>query len=353
MGALRFYLAFSVAFCHVGAIFPGVVLGPYAVQIFFIISGFLITMVLHEKYGLEDIGQFYRARALRIYVPYLAVWASALLLGWSLGAPFVDGFLEAKDALASFYSFLTNVLILGQDWGLWLGYDGQLFLTEQFYTSPVAVWRWQVIPPAWSVSLEIMFYLIAPYVVRRSVWTIAGILMVSLTARAILYHSGHSLDPWSYRFFPFELALFLSGALSYRWLRMLRSAEAISLRRAAAVTMVIFLLVGLSYWLSGSSWLIFPVYGLVALGMPFLLKLNQHWTWDRYIGNLSYPVYLVHWPIQGLVETLAGGLTFGTKVALSMVSTLAVAWVVHEFVERPAERLRQARSSRLAAIRAA
>src|SRR5579872_4576618 len=80
MGTLRFLLAVAVATAHSGC-FSGnfcLMRGDLAVQIFYIISGFLIALILHEKYDRTQTWLFYSNRALRIYVPYLFVWAICL-----------------------------------------------------------------------------------------------------------------------------------------------------------------------------------------------------------------------------------------------------------------------------------
>lgn len=89
MGVLRFLLALSVAVAHTG--------GPFllfdsrcAVQVFYIVSGFLIQMILERKYR-DNVALFYSNRALRIYVPYICVLGMTCALCLLLNCGFVCG----------------------------------------------------------------------------------------------------------------------------------------------------------------------------------------------------------------------------------------------------------------------
>src|SRR5258707_11355721 len=82
MGTVRFLLALSVVVGHSGAKFFGVHLfdGASAVQCFYMISGFLITMVLNERKGYRSLGNFYLSRFFRLWPVYIVVAAASLML---------------------------------------------------------------------------------------------------------------------------------------------------------------------------------------------------------------------------------------------------------------------------------
>ena len=68
-----------------------------------------------------------------------------------------------------------------------------------------------LVPQAWTLSIEIMFYILVPFVVRK-IRVIALLFSLSLFIRFLAISFGFGLhDPWTYRFFPFELALFFLG----------------------------------------------------------------------------------------------------------------------------------------------
>ena len=61
-----------------------------------------------------------------------------------------------------------------------------------------------------------MFYALAPLIVRRKLGTVLAVMAGSFAVRGFTYKGlGFDSDPWNYRFFPSDLAMFLSGTLSY------------------------------------------------------------------------------------------------------------------------------------------
>jgi peptidoglycan/LPS O-acetylase OafA/YrhL len=313
------------------------------------ISGFLMALVLSEKYGPEQNRIFYSNRALRIYVPYVLVWCSALLVDMAIfryGArpnPYISA-LSALPPLSDFatwgYIGFTNLFIVGQEIGFWLGYDGHLFLTAQNWKVPSPVQYWQVIPQSWTLSLELIFYALAPFLLRRRLRVIVAITAISLLARMIAYEVGMNHDPWTFRFFPFELALFLLGALSYRLYLRVKSTPLLNRSAAHCVSTMIVAIVLLDH--DSHIW---PLYLVVALSLPFLFLVNQKARWDRLFGDLSYPVYLIHWPVQTAAWT-----TFAASskwfAPMSLLATVAAALVLVFAVERPLDRARRRRLSR-------
>ena len=141
MGSLRFLLAFAVAAGHaLGSFnFPNVYLaGGEAVQIFYMISGFLIALILRDKYADSASGNwiFYSNRAMKIFVPYLsmlgaAVVLSALFYAFTGNAVSLNSLVQEASTmrLATWlFALFTNVFIIGQEWAFLLVYrSGELF----------------------------------------------------------------------------------------------------------------------------------------------------------------------------------------------------------------------------------
>jgi peptidoglycan/LPS O-acetylase OafA/YrhL len=355
MGTLRFLLAVSVATGHAGCV-RGYCLvpGPAAVQAFYIVSGFLMALVLNEKYGPDDTWLFYSNRALRIYVPYLAVFAAAfvaiapltLLLGHGPGyaAALIDAAPKLDLAAWIFLAF-TSLAIVGQDVALWLGFDGHLYVTGSYQTSPVWVQSLQLVPQAWSLSLELTFYALAPFLLRGRFALLIGIIAASLALRAVASRFGLDGDPWSYRFFPFELAHFLAGALAYRIYAATRDAAVWSRPVCFGVMAAVIgsvLAFDLGWRQAGSEPRLFLV--AVAASTPFLFLATRRSRLDGMLGELSYPIYLIHLPLQSVLLTLvAGGLPLGVW---SVPATVATSILFVTLVDRPLERWRQARTRR-------
>ena len=143
MGSLRFVLAFAVAGGHALGFFgfPSIYLyGGEAVQIFFMISGFLIALILRGKYANSANGNwiFYSNRAAKIFVPYLIVLGvtvvlSALFYVFAGNAVSLSSFVEEGGAMSLatwLFALLTNLFILGQEWVFVLIYrSGELLFS--------------------------------------------------------------------------------------------------------------------------------------------------------------------------------------------------------------------------------
>lgn len=222
MGVIRFLLAFAVVGAHVGALPYTVPLGSLlAVQGFYVISGFLIAMVWDRKYQLLPNGLllFYANRAARIYLIYWVVLAIsvAVAIGVRLLIRDWPSYITIRPPHGlGLYSLFTNLWIFGSSQAYWLGFDGSLYYTMDYTSSPYPVWRTMTLGPAWTLDLELTFYLLAPFLVKLRLRTIFAIIAVSFAARFSWYAMGHNVDPWNYRFFPFEIGLFVLGIAAYR-----------------------------------------------------------------------------------------------------------------------------------------
>jgi peptidoglycan/LPS O-acetylase OafA/YrhL len=360
MGLLRLLLALAVLLQHSGGIGGyAMVGGPLAVQGFFIISGFYMGLVLNERYDRPALnGVFLINRALRIYVMYalfLAVYLAVCLTaelrgaGSPLGPYLSDGLPWSQKLTLG----LLNLSVLGQDLPFWLSTEGGgLHWALGQYGADSAAAKFMVIPVAWSLSLELYFYMLAPFIARRPASQIAALFAASLLARMVAARFGLVADPYSCRFFPFELALFLAGVLSYKAFAAHREVWS---RYPARVLALLVPIAALTYpWLLG-DWdpnLFFtpPRIGflaLVAVALPTIHAWSQNSTADAKIAELSYPVYLGHLIVLGLVA----GLPWFEhdrvlRVLVATGLTLVVAWLSVRLVDSPLAALRRRLTAR-------
>jgi len=210
MGSLRLFLALCVAFGHFGMPL-GFPTSDIAVQSFFVISGFYMALVLNEKYGPGSYWLFISNRLLRLWPTYLVILIPSFVIAsnWS---PVLS-----LDLASITYYFVSQIFVVGQDTYFYLFTNhGTLGLTLHPGTMPNLLYKLAPVPQAWTLALEFYFYLLAPFIVRRGSAFIGGIIAASVLLRMAL-HSMFGLggDPWSSRFFPSELALFLTGSLCY------------------------------------------------------------------------------------------------------------------------------------------
>jgi peptidoglycan/LPS O-acetylase OafA/YrhL len=99
-------------------------------------------------------------------------------------------------------------------------------------------------------------------------------------------------DPWTYRFFPFELGCFLLGALAYRHRHLLDRLVPERMGKYYVYPLVFcFAAIGIPLPLSTSQ-IIYPI--VLACVLPYVFRVTSRFKTDRIIGDLSYPFYIFH-----------------------------------------------------------
>ena len=205
-------------------------------------------------------------------------------------------------------------------------------------------------PQAWTLSIELTFYAIAPFLVRRRLWILLIVLVGSLAVRvALIAIPLTRRDPWTYRFFPAELSLFVVGALGYRLLPWLRDRPGV---RAAAIA--IFAIAILTFGLVPGPALLtrWPLYALAGIAVPSVFLMTGVSKADRAFGEFSYPIYVCHLLVLTFLPALLPGLPAGVTIASCAVATLAIAFGLIHLVAEPIESLRRRRVDRTAPARA-
>ena len=343
---LRGVAVLLVVLCHVQM--PGVAAGFVGVDVFFVLSGFLITGLLiedRERSGRIRLGAFYARRIRRIVPAAVVVLASTLLAAELLLSP-LDVPRVADDGLAAILS-LSNVRFA-------------LDATDYFAAtgaSPLLHY--------WSLAVEEQFYLLWPLLllvvarlgrprVSMTVLALAVLIGSFVLSVAVTSESG----PWAYYSLPtraWELAAGGLLALAAPWYGWLRG-------RAAAATGwagVSLIVVGLATIDATTAYpgvaALLPTLGAVAIiasgagaGSPGAIVLGL--TPLRWLGRISYSLYLWHWPILvlgpvalGLEATEDGASGADLPVRLGLVAlAVAAATLTWWFVEQPFRRARMA-----------
>jgi peptidoglycan/LPS O-acetylase OafA/YrhL len=356
MGSLRFLLALSVAGIHAASMFGfsveyWILSSNRAVQIFYMISGFLIAMILNGKYADTPRGNwiFYTNRIVKIFAPYLVILSATvaicLISKMATGNALLlnEWFAEAARMSPTTWTFavLTNIFIVGQEWAFLLIYRaGSLFYDFHAYNHPPIASQFTVIVPAWTLSLELLFYALAPFILRRHILLIAALAFASYQFRMSAYGLGYFGAVTEYRFFPFELSLFLYGALCFHVGRLFPPLKA---RWVVALTLTIIVVIFVPDNLVKRE---HQLYALVGLTLPALYAFSVCYAWDRSLGELSYPLYLVHWPIGAFAVMTArpGAGTAPFYPMLVIVASTVVAVLVNRYVAEPLDKGRQARA---------
>jgi peptidoglycan/LPS O-acetylase OafA/YrhL len=338
MGLLRLTLAIIVVLVHAGkSIGIG---GAYSVEFFFAISGYVIALTLEKKTEYSNYVPFIKSRFLRIAPAYYFV---CILLTLSAFTRFnllhdVVKLFAIVPTTVDVQLFIANIFVVTQDVVMFTGFvNGKHVLVSNFWSHHPLLFHGLLIPQAWSLSLEIYFYLIAPWVIRSR-----SMLALMLVGSFLLKASGYVFgffaeDPWNYRFFPSELCMFLFGCVAYQYLQKWR----ISNSSVAHVSSVVFSAIVLfSHRLQVRDFpngiVLFCI--LIAL-LPTLASIQKSSILDSFCATLSYPIYIVHLAVIELVDKLLE-LNYlpvspnGRTILIVLLAILA-GYAIHHLVEKP------------------
>lgn len=286
INGLRAWAVVFVVLYHFGI--PGFGGGFVGVDIFFVISGFLMTGIAIRglELGSFSVLQFYLARAKRI-VPALATLCAVLLaLGWLVLLP------PDYKALAtqSVYSlaFLSNIE----------------FWRTAGYFDVASHEKWLL--HTWSLSVEWQFYLLLPLVLPL-VWRLRPGRMAQAVALLVLFAfsliaSVHAVGTdASGAFFLLHARAWemIAGGLVFLAAPLLRMTD--GTRRAVEAVGLAMLVVSLFLFDQTSRWpgwnALLPVAGAA---LVLAVQRESAWTGNRvaqWLGDRSYSIYLWHWPV--------------------------------------------------------
>jgi peptidoglycan/LPS O-acetylase OafA/YrhL len=300
MGLIRFLLAAGVVLGHArgwggipSAEYAIGFIAPYhAVQAFFVLSGFYMSLTFPSYDGL--IWKFYVNRYTRLIVSYWIVASVAVALWfifpeYPLSEPYLRN-LRAADGWWGALVFLSNLTLIG---------------TDSFIYFPQGKdWpQYWAVPQIWSIGTEIWFYLLVPLLVPARLRVLVALICAGIALRLTFLAYGLPFQPWQQKVFPVELPLFLVGILSHRtysWamsrkLLTSRTTEWIALGLVAALLSMGNTLGLVPHPLQHESLYNSAAYAIVLfLLMPAIFNLTKSSKLDRLVGEFSYPIYLWH-----------------------------------------------------------
>lgn len=325
-----------VLFCHTTpAIFHG---GNFGVDLFFVLSGFLITSILLQEQknnGSINLGKFYLRRALRL-LPALFLVVFSVVIYTIIMQPFSKVIMAFSDA--------WRIVLYVFNWQLAIDWNHIVERHQEMFTH------------LWSLSVEEQFYLIWPCIMigllrmsRPLVFFIflAGIIIPAIE-RSILWQEGPSL--WIYFRTDLRFDNLLYGALAawiIHWGFVPNGWSRIILSWCGPVSLVALIILA-RFDLLTNGYAYKGVFSLVALlsavlissatlcPLPFL-----RWILElkplRWIGKISYGLYLWHVPMAFIAVNISNA---ALRNFVMVGGTFAVSTVSYYVLERPFLRLK-------------
>jgi peptidoglycan/LPS O-acetylase OafA/YrhL len=304
--------------------FPQSAPGGFAgVDVFFVISGFLITGILLD--GLRDgsfsLADFYWRRVRRIFPALILVLASSLALGWLLLLP--DEFMQLGKHVAAGAGFVSNIV----------------FWREAGYFDSAA--ELKPLLHLWSLGVEEQYYLVWPlllFLFRRSpkhmLVMMAGLAAASFAANVWL--TGER--PWAAFYLPVTRfwELLAGGLLAFFASQEGKNGNAKAAAGAALLVVTFVLLHGQRDF--PGWWALLPVLGtalLISAGPAAWI--NRRLLSNRamvYVGLISYPLYLWHWPLLSFARIVEGGEPPASLRWGLLAASLVLSVLTYELVEK-------------------
>lgn len=335
---LRAIAVLSVVAFHA---FPSLIKGGFVgVDVFFVISGFLISSIIFgslEKKSFSFL-TFYRRRINRIFPALLLVLAAVWAFGWF--TLLADEYMQLGKHIAGGSAFISNFVLLGE-----AGY-----FDNSAETKPLL--------HLWSLGIEEQFYLFWP-LLAWAVWKLRInaltliILMASLSF--VLNIIGVQPDPTATFYSPqtrlWELLVgsFLACLTMNKpqYLSMLKGADGPRFRNLqsfAGLTCLVFAFATITKndpfpgW-----WALLPTVGaaLIIAAGPFAwlnrtILSNRLFVW---FGLISFPLYLWHWPLLAFARIVNQAEPSLETRLLAVIASVALAWATLILVERPLQKI--------------
>jgi peptidoglycan/LPS O-acetylase OafA/YrhL len=310
--------------------FPGALRGGFTgVDIFFVISGFLITRIIagEAAQGHFSIAAFYGRRIQRIFPALLLVMACCVAFGWF--ALFPDELKMLGKHVFGGSAFLSNIFLWRE-----VGYFDTAAETKPLLH-------------LWSLGIEEQFYVAWPLLIlwaapRRKILLCAGILAALSFALNV---GGIRAFPSATFYLPAARAWeLLAGALLACAGTVTSLGDRASKRQLDLISLLGLLMIALSYGLISKDhafpgwWALLPVAGAV-----LLIAAGPHGAVNRVlaskplvgIGLISYPLYLWHWPLLSFAQIVESGTPSAALRGAAVVLAVLLAWATWRLLERP------------------
>ncbi len=350
---LRAFSVLSVVLFHA---YPDLIPGGFiGVDVFFVISGFLITSHIFNSFDNRAFSfyDFYFRRARRIFPALILVILVCLLVGWFV--LFADEYSQLGKHVASGSAFVLNFFLVKES-----GYFDNVAETKPLLH-------------LWSLAVEEQFYIVWPFILWLGWRLNLNLFFVILAVSGLSFFWGvayvESRPEESYflpfgRFWELLVGSFLAWVHLYRrdfFRYIVLAADRLILSvfgskitftngniisNLAAIAGIIMLLYGAFYISEDVNfpgvWALVPTFGAVLVisagSKSFInrvLFMNPISIW---IGLISYPLYLWHWPILSFPRIILGEDLSGIAILFFLIMSLVASFLTYFLLELPIRR---------------
>src|SRR5581483_8577426 len=307
--------------------FPDAMPGGFiGVDIFFVISGFLITGIIARELDEKrfSLVGFYIRRIRRIFPALIVVLAAVLGLGWLWMLP--HAYAELSSDVFASAAFAANIALMLQS-----GY----FDIESAKKPLLHLW---------SLGIEEQFYLAWPLILMIAARWRAGLLFMACgiaLASFILNVALIGRDPIATFYLPFTRAweLLAGAALALTWTRVDQSEAAGNWRAAVGVALIMLAAAVLDVHRAFPGWwALLPVAGsalLLSAPASWINRTLLSWPPMVWIGLISYPLYLWHWPLLVLSAIVKFEPLTLVDRELALLASVVLSWGTYVLIEKP------------------
>lgn len=302
----------------------GIMKGGYlGVDIFFVISGFLITGMLAKQFGENRFSfkDFYFRRAKRLLPAAYTTFAVTVALSSFLLT--AEEFREFRMQCIGAVTFTANLVLYRQ--GSYFGGDADL----------------KPLLHTWSLSVEEQYYVILPAIlfflpVR---WWLKFVIAAAIFSLSVCIAAGFWQPSFAFYMFPtraWEMAVGSIGALSVGKTQVVRSLRPLFWPFMVALVIILFLPIGgmhpgLDSFITCLATIVVILRQHDIFNAPIFRPIN-------WLGNISYSLYLIHWPLFALSNNMwIGHISLSVTLGLLVISVF-LAWLQYRLIEQPVHR---------------
>jgi peptidoglycan/LPS O-acetylase OafA/YrhL len=310
--------------------FPNFVPGGFVgVDVFFVISGFLITGIILNKLASDSFSilSFYQRRIRRLFPALVVVLVSTYALGWAILLP--SDFTQMGENELAGAGFFANLLQL----------------REANYFAPAAATN--PLLHLWSLGIEEQFYIFWPLLLvaiarlKRS-GAIVVFVLAALSMGANLYLVSNNPTIAFYSPITRAWELFAGASLVYRMGALPRDQQFPNVKAIVGVVLIAIAIFTLDKSSKYPGWgATLPVAGtmlLLSARQSFFSKSILSNPAVVFVGLISYPLYLWHWPILVYVGILKLGTPTQLENLLCVILAFLLSWATYRFIEQPIRR---------------